>query len=613
MFGAFVYTPGERISAMNPMDFVRAQPPFDALPGAALEWAAKGLEIGFYPKASRILVQGGDKSNHLYLIRKGEAHLALDGQAVAHLEEGDYFGYPSLLSGEPPAFDAIAEQDLLVYRWPQSIFKGLLEHPEFAGFFTRNLVQRLRQIQHKPIATGGVELNRKVSDLITRPPVYVAASATVGEAAQVMQSNNISSVLVSGQPLGILTDRDLRNRVLAAGLGPETPVKQAMSTPIQTLHASSPLYEALLFMVRQGIHHLPLEQNGQIVGMVSDTDFLQQQTQSPLFLGKKLGQFKSPSDLNGYTSEVGSVVRNLLAGGLGSGEIGRTVAAINDQLLQTLLNMAEEQLGPPPSAYAWLVFGSEGRMEQSLPTDQDNALVFEGETPEDFGYFAKLAQFVVEALIQAGFPVCPGGYMATHWHKPLGQWVAQFMHWVKTPTPRELLEAQIFFDFRKVGGRLSLASLEQVVQKAPGSQVFLAQLAKASLQFRPPLGFFRQIREDHGGVDIKKGGIAPIVSLARLYSLQTGSLPPGTLERLIAAAPTLGEERAETLQEAFRFMQDLRLRHQLEQQASGQTPDNTLRLERLSALERRHLKEAFAVVREQQEALSQRFQTERLG
>jgi CBS domain-containing protein len=601
---------------VNPLEFIRAHTPFNLLPQEALAQVEQGLEITFFPKSSKVLARHGLKSQHLYMIRKGTARLERDGQAMMYLEEGEVFGYPSLISQDAPAFDVIAEEDLLVYRWPERVFRELMTHRPFAEFFTKGLAARLRLVtQQEGLEAAPIDLSLPVGELITRPPVFIARNATVQEAAKAMREHQISSILVEGSPLGILTDRDLRNRVLAEGKGPETPLADVMSAPAKILPASTPLFEALTFMVRQGIHHLPLEQDGRIVGVVTDTVFMRQQARSPLHLLRRLERTHNPEDLKGYGQELSGIAESLLAGGLGASEIGRSVSSLNDHLVRTLLRLAEERLGPPPTPYAWIVFGSEGRMEQALLTDQDNALVYAEESPEAQRYFAELAEYVVSGLIQAGFPPCPGGYMATRWRKPIAEWQRLFQHWVKMPTPQELLEAQIFFDFRSVYGELSLEPLERIVASSGEESIFLAHLAKASLHFRPPIGFFRQIREEDGGVDIKKGGIAPIVSLARVHALEAGSLAKSTVERLKIAAQEnkLSPEGAETLIEAFGFLMKIRLRQQLTNLRQELPPDNKIRLEQLSSLERRHLKEAFLQIREMQEAMGQRFHTDRLG
>jgi CBS domain-containing protein len=280
-----------------------------------------------------------------------------------------------------------------------------------------------------------------------------------------------------------------------------------------------------------------------------------------------------------------------------------------------LLRRAEADLGPPPTPYAWIVFGSEGRLEQALLTDQDNALVYGAASPEAERYFAALAERVVGDLIAARFPPCRGGFMATNWCRPLEQWQRQFRGWLEAPQPRALVEAANFFDFRGVYGKLSLEPLQDVLADAGREQIFLAHLARAALGFAPPLGLFRHIRQEDGGVDLKKGGLIPIVSLARLHALQAGSRARPTLERLAAAATagTLSHSGAATLAEAFRFLLRLRLRTQLQALRAGQPPDNHVRLETLTSLERRHLKETFVAIGEMQQATALRYAVERLG
>ncbi len=254
-------------------------------------------------------------------------------------------------------------------------------------------------------------------------------------------------------------------------------------------------------------------------------------------------------------------------------------------------------------------------MEQTLLTDQDNALVYGDDTTEAKTYFAALTQRVVNGLIAARFPPCRGGFMATNWHRPLAEWIRLFHGLIRTPEPRALVEAANFFDFRPVHGDLSLEALRGVLLHAGGEKIFLAHLAKAALGFRPPLGLFRQIRAEEGGVDLKKGGIIPIVSLARLFALEAGVEARPTLERLAGAARAgaLSHEGSETLSEAFRFLLRLRLQDQLRTMRIGQPPGHKARLEDVSPLERRHLKETFLAIREMQEATALRYAVERLA
>ncbi len=411
-----------------------------------------------------------------------------------------------------------------------------------------------------------------IGDLVRRPPLFVERETSVAEAARRMREANASSVLVQGEPLGILTDRDLRNRVLAAGLPPSTPVGRVMSSPLFALPKNTPLYEAMAQMVERGIHHLAVSEGERILGVITHTDLLLHEAQSPLLLLRRIERL----ELKAYAAEVARLVTRLLEGGLSALAIGRVVASLNDALIRRLLKEAEGALGPPPTPYSLIVFGSEGRREQALLTDQDNALVLGEEGHE--GYFQALAERVVSGLVQAGIPACPGGYMATRWRKTLGEWEATFRAWTKEPEPQALLEAQIFFDFRPVGGDLPIGPLEEAVRAYGQEPLFLRHLAQAALAFRPPLGLWGQVRTEGGYLDLKRYALAPIVALARLYALEAGSPSRSTLDRLedAAQAGILRGEAAESLKEAYRFFFRLRLERQLQALKEGKRLENRL-------------------------------------
>lgn len=601
--------------AMEPLEFLRRHPPFDRLGERELRRVEDALEISFAPRGELVLRRGGAPSEHLFVIRKGAVRLERDGQLVRALEEGDCFGHPSLIGRASPLADAVAAEDTLLYRLPAAAFNAFMEaSPAFADFFLLDLAARLRRsVEIEPLGLGS-DLAIPARQLAARAPVFVDATATIGEAARLMRSAGTGALLVAGSPPGILTDRDLRTRVLAEGHGPELLVERAMTRPVLTLPAGASLFEVLLFMLEHHVHHAPLEEDGRIVGLLGDTDLLRLHLRSPLHLMHALERLRDPHAAAGYARELAAMVEVLVWSGADAVQIGRIVARLNDALIASLLRLAEQELGPPPCAYAWIVLGSEGRMEQTLITDQDNALVWEDDTAAAGAYFERLAQRGVDGLLAAAFPPCPGGFMATRWRHPLGVWRRLFQGWVEDPQPQALLEASGFFDCRRVHGALGLEPLDEVLLRAGREGIFMAQLAKTALGFRPPIGMFRQLRAEHGGVDLKAAGIMPIVGLARLHALAAGSRARPTLERLqaAAAAGTLSAAGAATLAEAFRFLLRLRLRSQLEALRRGEAPAPTARLQDLSALERQYLKETFLAIREVQEATALRYGADRL-
>ena len=600
---------------MEPIQFLRAHPPFDRLPAGMLEMLEGGLDIAYQPADARVLQRGGPPNRYLYVIRKGTVRLERDGQLLQVLEEGECFGYPSLIGKASPHVDVIAAEDTLLYQIPGDVFDRLMTVRAFADFFLADLSERLRRSTSSQPLQLGREFGTPVSRLPVSPPVSVPGSTTVGEAARLMRERGISSVLVDGDPPGILTDRDLRSRVLAEGRGPETPVSDVATRPMLTVDADSTLFETLVFMLEHHVHHAPLVRGGSITGIVTDTDLLRLYMKSPIYLLRNIERVALPDDVTRYASELAAMVETMIWGGLTAAQVGPVVSRLNDALVSRFLRLAENEAGPPPAPYAWIVFGSEGRMEQTLLTDQDNALVFSDEGRAQASYFAGLADRTVRGLIAAAFPPCPGGFMATNWCRSLPDWAALFRGWIERPEPRALIEALNFFDFRVVHGSLDLGALDDILVRAGREQVFMAHLARASLGLTPPLGAFRHIRSTEEGVDLKKGGLAPIVSLARLYALEAGNTSRSTVDRLAGAAHagTLSREGADTLSEGFRFLLGLRLREQLRALRAGDTVTNHVKLEHLQPAERQHLKDIFVAIREIQQATEIRYAVQRLA
>jgi CBS domain-containing protein len=314
--------------------------------------------------------------------------------------------------------------------------------------------------------------------------------------------------------------------------------------------------------------------------------------------------------LDRYAADTAAVAAALVAGGADALTTCRALTGLHDALTVRLIELSQAELGPPPCPYAWLALGSGGRLEQSLRTDQDHALVYAGDGPAT-PYFAALGARVTEGLAGAGLRRCPGGYMADRWHMPLVRWRELFLGWVEYPDPPALVEAEVFLDFRRVHGELSTAPLDAVLRKGSGASRFLVGMARAAVRFPPPLRFAGRIRDVAGEVDLKRGGLAGVVLLARLYALSAGSLARSTPDRLAAAAAagTISRDGATALVEAYRVVAELRLRAQLRQVAAGDEPTNRVRLADLTADERMRLRRAWKTLREHQRATELRFHT----
>ena len=617
--------------------FLRTYPPFDQLPAAVAEIAAAQAQIEYFAAGSELLSLGGAPAQFLYMIRKGSVELvhvqAGEAVVVDSLSVGEAFGHPSLIRNQPPMVTVRARTEVLTYLIPAQTFNHLrAEYAHFANFFAASALDRLKfAARGRADAAAPYLFQTRVRDLIHRAPVAIAAEATVREAAQLMRDQNISCLMVAPPPYtlgepdtGIITDRDLRNRVLATGLPDTTPLRAVMTTPAITLAAESMAFEALLLMLERHIHHLPIVEHGRVIGMVTHTDILRRQSSSPLLLPRQLERARNLDDLRRYGDQVAEAVGGLLNAGARVSDIGRVVAVAHDALLQRLLRDAEAELGAPPAPYAWLVVGSQGRYEQTLRTDQDNALIYADEHPADApDYFKALAELVVERLVTCGFPRCPGEIMATNpaWRQPLSRWQATFARWIEVPDEEALLRCAIFFDYRQVHGTLAVEpALRPIILRARANMIFLARLARAALRTPAPLTLFQSVALERRGdqrdlLDLKHRGTAIIVDLARIFALEAGRSDTGTVARLRSSwdQSSLGEVEAERLIHAFELISQLRLRHQYAQMSRGEPPTNSVVFTQLSPLEQRELKESFQAISRAQRALAMAFQTDRLA
>ncbi|HEY7652822.1 MAG TPA: DUF294 nucleotidyltransferase-like domain-containing protein [Methylomirabilota bacterium] len=473
---------------------------------------------------------------------------------------------------------------------------------------------------------------RHVRDLIKGAPVTCAPSATAAEVAQLMTRRSIGSVIVLGEDgaaTGIVTDRDLRTRVVAPGLSASTPVRHVMSTPVIGIDPGALAFDALLEMTRRSIHHLAVMSEGRLLGVVSSHDLVLLQGAQPVGLAREIEAAGSEASLAALAPRVPSVVKWLAAGGAGAAEIGRLVAELNDRLVRRALDLVVSATeaaghGPPPVPFTWLAAGSEGRREQTLKTDQDNGLVYRDpgveQEREAATYFERLGARMGELLGRLGFPACAGGFMASNprWCQPERVWRGYFQSWMETPGPEALLSAALFCDLRPVAGgdEVGRALWDWVCEQAPSHVLFLRHMAKSALDRPAPLGFFGGFVVERTGahknhLDLKARGVFPLTQAMRAYALSLGVRETNTLDRLAAAGAHglfIPSEVAE-LSEAWEVMARVRLAHQLACLDGGRAPDNFIDPRTLGKADRLLLKEAFKSVAWVQRHLEDRFQT----
>ena len=466
-------------------------------------------------------------------------------------------------------------------------------------------------------------LNLSLSALMRRAPVTLPPGATIRQAAELMRAQGVSSVMLQheGRLIGLITDKDLRNRVLAEGLDPARPAADIATPNPLTVPLTATAFDALLLMTRHNIHHLPVMDQQTPAGLVTTTDLTGQHSTSAVYM---VGEISKQSDLAGLVQvsrKLGALQHNLAAAHASAYSIGHIVTSVTDALTMRLLRMAEAQFGAPPVPYVWVAAGSQARCEQTAKSDQDNCMVIDDsfDTAAHGDYFRELSRYVCDGLAACGYIHCPGDMMAMNdtWRQPRARWRQYFRQWVEVPEPKALMLTSVFFDLRAVHGEAALLEelRAEVLQKTRGHSLFLAHMVGNALKLRPPLGLFGRIAplhdKDHAGtVDLKHNGIAPIVDLARIYALAGGLSPVNTHDRLEQAAQSgeVSAQSARDLRDALEFLGRLRIDHHQRQMLQGSPMDNYMGLREISNFERTQLKDAFHIVRDMQSVLGQRYQ-----
>lgn len=594
------------MAALDPVAYVRRIPPFDLLREPLFLDAAGGLEIALFQKGTRLARAGDRPLEHLYVIRRGAVRLEEGGHVLQVLEEAEVFGYTSLISGKA-SLDVIVDEDLLAYCLPAEEFEKLLRDARFAAHFAVGLTDRLKaSLERVRAVRFEPDVGIPVEHLVRRPPVWLPGDATVREAARAMRDENISSVLLRCEPPGIVTDRDLRNRVLGEDLGPGIAASLVCSRPLRTVPAATPLYEAWRTLLDTGVNHMPVVREGEIVGIVTSTDLLRHSAQGPVAVLRRFERLASREALFGYAAKVTEMASALLAAGLDATVIAGFVAQLNGTVLRRLLHLAERDLGAAPAPYAWIVFGPEARREQILLTRQENALAYADEAAGRAAWFRALAERVNGDLEAAGFPASPPERMARGRSGTLSWWTRH----VADSLDERPWEAPRLLDLRRAAGALDLSPVEEVLARAPRKRLFVRTLAKQALGLEPPMTLLLRLRGSSSRVDLERQGLSPIVALARCFALDAASTARGTVERLDQAlkAGVLSEGTHAAMSEAFRFLLRLRLSVQLRAVAGGAAAVDEVALSELTGMERTRLKEAFRAIRKCQENAEYRYQ-----
>jgi CBS domain-containing protein len=593
-------------------DFLRSHPPFDAMGTGDVARVATVTETESTPAGKTIFSQGAGPVEYVWVVRAGSVEIVHNGRVLDLLGPGEMFGHASMLSGLPTGFEARAGEDTLSYRIPADVVRPLLARPDALRFVARSIIKDGgdRDPSVDPI-------QRHVATLIRTPPVLCRADEPIREAAKRMTAEGSSAVLVrSGGTLGIVTDRDLRSRVVAAGLSPDAPVSAITTTPAYAVTGDRLGGEVLLDMLERGIHHVPvLTAAGEVLGVVDDTDLVAAESRKPFLLRRAIDQAATVADLSALSAGLDEMIVALHDARVAAEHIAAVASVVLDALTRRLIELAVAEAGAagPAVPFTWFALGSLARREAVPSSDVDSALSWpDGADQTDARrYVARVADAVENGLRACGRQPDAHGATASNplFARPVSAWRAASRKLGEDPTREQsIIGVSVIVDSRPAwppGGA------GERLWEGRAQPDLLRLLARLALSFRPPTGFLRDFVVEHSGerkghLDIKHGGLIPIVDLARWAGMGAGVASASTAERLRAAeaAGTLDRSQARALAEAFDFIFALRLDHQVEQLRRGEAPDDFIDPTTLNPLARSYLRSAFRAIASVQSGLA---------
>ncbi|MFC3879551.1 DUF294 nucleotidyltransferase-like domain-containing protein [Algoriphagus namhaensis] len=637
-------------------EFLKRYPPFSFLSEEDLEQVASEVQVSYFAKDELLFRQGQPAEAHFFVLKEGSIVLLEEKGERSEIkevcDEGDVFGVLALLGERPYVLSARSDEESLVYCIPVSTFREILDRNGkvamyfAAGFAAGQVVVRASTVPAgKPKAMFRNE-SRDHSLLIFSDESQVKYSKevltcpvelSIRDAAQQMTEKQVSSIVIVDDekfPLGIVTDKDLRAKVLARGFSSQEKIARIMSSPVLTRKPESDFSELYLTMIKNRLHHLILTEDGTpqspVKGILSDHDVLLSMGNSPAVLIHGLMNTFDPKEMHGIRDRAEDMLRYYLENEVAMDFVASVMTEVNDVIIRQAVSKAKQDLakdfpGFDQLKFCFLSLGSEGREEQLLRTDQDNAIVYqdvsEAQKEQAQEYFLKLGTAIVEVLLTCGFASCPGNIMASNpeWVQPLSQWKKYFSDWILTPTNKALTSASIFFDFRRIVGSAELEEQmsQHIHEEIQKKQVFLSFLAKNALMNPPPLGFFKGFMVEKSGehknqFDIKARAMMPLADLARLLVLSHGLVGVNNTFKRFEKLAELEPKNASLYQEAgeaYEILMRMRALEGLKNKSSGRfiQPDS------LGKLQRQLLKSTFSPISDLQELAEVRFQVDYLG
>jgi len=610
---------------------LRRHAPFDRMDLPALVFLTERLRLCYFARGKYIIGPQHGVARRLYIVQKGLVGSAplddsMPGSATLEYAEGECFPLTAVIGARPPRHVYTAIEDAFCYEVDAATIEELARRSQpFQAFCNSRasvLLQQSRdqlQALYAQQSAGRQPLNTALRELTGGPPVVCKPADSLRSALETMWRGNVGSIVIideGGHALGIFTERDLFRHAVAGGLDVQRPVADFMTASPRSLPPTASAAEAAVLMAEMGIRHVLIADETGLLGVVSERALFALQRTSMRDIIHSIGAASGVHDLVRAAADVRKLARNMIAQGMGAEHLARIVATLNDRLTCRVLDLESKRHDLAGLQLCWIALGSEGRLEQTLATDQDNGIIFSTTLPvaEARARLLPFAQAVNQALDQCGFPLCKGGIMAGNplWCLSAGEWREKFADWIRDPLPRALLQSSIFYDFRALWGDESLAFglRSHLSAQVTDNQRFLRAMAVNALESRPPLGFFSGFATSGAAgepptIDLKTQGARLFVDVARIYALASGLAQTNTAMRLrlSAAKVHLPAAELEAMVDAYHFILLLRLRHQHAGADSGANP-NRIDPDTLNELDRRILKESFLQARKLQTRLA---------
>ena len=623
------------------MAFLRRYPPFDEMDDGAMRFLAGQLSLAYYPKSSTLLSPDEGVPRHLFIVQRGLVQMTPaegfhpSATGIVTLGPGECFSVYALMEKRPTGSPYTAAADTFCYLLPAEAFFELLlrskRFQEFSTHYLRSLLQESRRLIQMHSASSAAEqhaMNRALREIVKQLPVCCQAHTEIGTALRLMHDAHVGSIVIvsdTQQPIGIFTRHDVLDRVTLAGRPLTDPIGSVMTAGPVTLQDHASAYEAALLIASHGIRHVPLTQEGKLSGVITERDLFAVQRVSVRGINRVIARAHDAPTLEQAGRDVRTLARTLLAQGVAAEQLTHLITALNDTLSQRIIAIVQKEHDLQGIQWCWLTFGSEGRMEQTISTDQDNGLLYtcgSGGGTDTEGARQRLLGFATDVnqlLDRCGFPLCKGQIMASNprWCLSLDEWRVQFAQWVKNTHPEALLNSVIFFDFRTLygDGMLPAALREHLHDLIRDYPRFLKQLAQYALETKPPLGLFSDFTTEQADdgtafIDLKKSAARLFVDAARVLAFAAGVDHTNTAQRLrgIGALLKTGEDDIASAVEAFFFIQQLRLRGQLAAHAQEAAHPNRVAPASLNEIDRRILKESLRQARKLQSRLALDYQ-----